>query len=66
MFETNEPSLYDMRIKLVMQYITKLCSNTSNTAYGCVISPMFFDHYDKKTMAIPTRGLRMKPHIASA
>ena len=42
--EANEPSLYNRRIKLAMQYITKLCWNPSNPSYSCVFNPMFSDH----------------------
>ena len=65
-FEANEPFLDEKRIELARQYITKLCLNPSNPAYDCVVNLIFSDHYDKKPTSIPTLGLRMKPHIASA
>ena len=39
--EADEPSLSERRVKLSLQYITKLKSNPTNPAYECVFEPMY-------------------------
>ena len=62
----NETSLELRRIKLSMQYVTKLSASSSNPAYDCVFHPDFQDIYYLKPNAIRPLGLRMKPHLEFA
>ena len=39
--EANEPSLYNRRLKLSMQYALKLKSNSSNPTYEIVFEPQY-------------------------
>ena len=39
--EANEPSLYNRRLKLSMQYVLKFKSNTSNPTYKDVSEPQY-------------------------
>ena len=59
----NEPSLVLRRIKLSMQYITKLSACSTNPAFDCVFHPDFQDVYDVKPNAIRPLGLRMNPQF---
>ena len=61
--EADEPSLADRRIKLALQYITKLKSNPSNPAYNCVFSPEYQQLYASKPKAIPPLGIRLQQHV---
>ena len=64
--EANEPSLYHRRIKLGLQYATKLKAYPGNPAYNCVFDPAFADWFDRSPMKIASFGLRMRPHLANA
>ena len=64
--EAYEPSLADRRIKLALQYITKLKSNPSNPAYNCVFHPEYTDLYSSKPKAIPPLGIRIHQHVEDA
>ena len=46
--EANEPSLEHRRIKLGLQYTTKLRAYPSNPAYECVFKPLYEDLYNKQ------------------
>ena len=61
--EANEPSLYNRRIKLGLQYATKLKSYPNNPAYDCVFNPLYIDKFDKSPNRIPTFGIRIRQHI---
>ena len=61
--EANEPSLEHRRIKLGLQYATKLRAYPSNPAYDCVFNPLYQDIYQKHENKIPPFGIRIKPHI---
>ena len=56
--EANEPSLENRRIKLGMQYATKLKTYLSNPEYDCVFNPLFEIVYDKQPNTIQPFGLR--------
>ena len=58
--EANEPSLENRRIKLGMQYATKLKAQSSNPAHGCVFNPQYENVYDKQPNTIQPFGLRVK------
>ena len=60
--EANEPSLSLRRIKLSLQYATKLKAHPSNPAYNCVFNPSYSDAFAKSSK-IPTFGLRIRPHL---
>ena len=64
--EANEPSLEDRRIKLALQYITKLKSNPSNPAHNCVFHPNYTQLYSSKCNAIPPLGIRIQQHVKDA
>ena len=64
--EADEPSLSERRVKLSLQYITKLKTNPTNPAYECVFEPMYTTLFERKTTAISPLGIRMKDHILSA
>ena len=64
--EADEPSLSERRVKLSLQYITKLTSNPTNPAYQCVFEPMHTTLFEHKTTAISPLGFCMKDHILSA
>ena len=61
-----EPPLTLRRIKLSLQYITKLAASPSNPAYSAVFQPNFVQLYEGKPGAIPTLGLRMKSYLTAA
>jgi hypothetical protein len=50
--EANEPSLKNRRIKLSLQCIIKLRSNTKHPTYNCVFNPKFETKYHEKTKII--------------
>ena len=64
--EADEPSLSERRVKLSLQYITKLKSNPTNPAYECVFEPVYTTSFERKTTAISPLGVRMKDHILFA
>lgn len=57
--EANEPSLYDRRLKLSMQYALKLKSNPSNPTYQTVFRPKYKTLFDNKPNMIPSFGIRI-------
>ena len=61
--EANEPSLENRRIKLGLQYVTKLRAYPNNPAYDCVFNPLYSDIFQKHENKIPTFGIRIKPHL---
>ena len=61
--EANEPSLSDRRLKLSLQYATKLSSNPTNPAFDCVFKPNHATLFERRQKIIPTFGLRIKPHL---
>ena len=64
--EADEPSLSERRVKLALQYISKLKSNNTNPAYECVFEPRYSTLFERKPTAISPLGIRMKDHILSA
>ena len=52
--EANEPSLENSRIKLSIQYATKLKAYPSNPAYDCVFNSLYENAYDKLPDTIQT------------
>ena len=61
--EAGELPLENRRIKLSLQYITKLKSDTSNPAYNCVFHPLYENKYESRTRTIAPLGIRLKEHI---
>ena len=61
--EASELPLEQRRIKLSLQYITKLKSTPSNPAYNCVFNPQYEQKYLRNTKTISPLGIRMKPHL---
>ena len=61
--EAGELPLEERRIKLSLQYLTKLKSTPSNPAYKCVFHPEFEQKYLRYSKTIAPLGIRMKEHI---
>ena len=61
--EANEPSLANRRIKLGLQYATKLKAHPDNPAYSCVFNPQYEHIFEKHVNKIPPFGIRIKPHL---
>ena len=61
--EAGELPLEQRRIKLSLQYITKLKATPSNPAFNCVFNPAFTQKYEKHTKSIAPLGIRMKEHL---
>ena len=57
--EANEPSLYNRRLKLSMQYALKLKSNPSNPTYESVFEPHYKTLFENKPNMIPSFGIRI-------
>ena len=55
--EANEPSLYNRRLKLPMQYALKLKSNLSNPTYETVFEPQYKTLFENKPNMIPSFGI---------
>ena len=55
--------LEQRRIKLSLQYITKLKATPSNPAYDCVFYPENQQKYERNIKAIAPLGIRMKHHL---
>ena len=64
--EASEPSLDNRRIKLGMQYATKLKAYPSNPAYECVFNHLYENVYDKQPNRIQPFRLRAKSHIENS
>ena len=56
--EANEPSLYNRRLKLSMQYALKLKSNPSNPTYETVFERHYKTLLENKPNMIPSFGIR--------
>ena len=57
--EANEPSLYNRRLKLSMQYALKLKSNPSNPTYETVFEPQYKTLFENKPNMIPSFRIRI-------
>ena len=64
--QANEPSLENRRIKLGMQYSTKLKAYPSYPAYDCVFNLLYEYIYDKQPNTIQPFGLRVKSHFENS
>ena len=64
--EANECSLESRRIKLGMQYATKLKAYSSNPAYDCVFNPLIENVYDKQPNTIQPFELRVKSQFENS
>ena len=61
--EAGELPLEHRRIKLSLQYVTKLKSTPSNPAFNCVFRPEYEQKYIRNTKVIPPLGIRIKEHL---
>ena len=61
--EANEPSLYNTRLKLSMQYALKLKSNPSNPTYETVFEPQYKTLFENKPNMIPSFGIRISSEL---
>ena len=61
--ESHEPSLYDRRKELALQYILKLKANPTNPAYNAVFHPNYLLKFRDRPHAIAPFGIRMKHHV---
>ena len=57
--EVNEPSLYNRRLKLSMQYALKVKSKSSNPTYETVFEPQYKTLFENKPNMIPSFGIRI-------
>ena len=64
--EAGELPLEQRRIKLSLQYITKLKATPSNPAYYCVFHPEYEQKYTRNTKSIAPLGIRMKEHLENS
>jgi hypothetical protein len=58
--QTSLPLKTDRRIKLGMQYATKLKAHPSDPACGCIFDPLYETVCDKQPNTIQSFGLRVK------
>ncbi len=58
--EANEPSLYNRREKLSLQYALKLKANPQNPTHQDTFHPKFTTTFENKPNAIPTFGIRIQ------
>ena len=61
--EAGEIPLQQRRIKLSLQYVTKLKSSPRNPAYDCVFHPEFENKYLRNAKVIQPLGIRIKEHL---
>ena len=61
--ESGELPLEHRRIKLSLQYVTKLKSTPSNPAFNCVFKPEYQHKYLRNTKVISPLGIRIKEHL---
>ena len=61
--EAGELPLEHRRIKLSLQYVTKLKSTPSNPAFNCVFRPEYEQKYMRNTKVTPPLGIRIKEHL---
>ena len=61
--EAGELPLEHRRIKLSLQYVTKLKSTPSNPAFNCVFRPEYENKYLRNTKVISPLGIRIKDHL---
>ena len=61
--EAEELPLEHRRIKLSLQYVTKLKSTTSNPAFNCVFKPEFEHKYLRNTKVFSPLGIRIKERL---
>ena len=64
--EAGELPLEQRRIKLSLQYITKLKATPSNPVYNCVFHPEYEQKYTRNTKSIAPLGIRMKEHLENS
>ncbi|HIP82064.1 MAG TPA: reverse transcriptase-like protein, partial [Desulfocapsa sulfexigens] len=64
--EADEPSLYERRIKLALQYVTKLKSNPTNPAYKCIFHPDYVELFTNHPKTISPLGIRIQDHLTAA
>ena len=64
--EANEPSLYQRRIKLGLQYATKLKAYPTNPAHDCVFKPFCKQIFDNHPNKIKPFGLRIASHLENS
>ena len=64
--ESNEPTLYIRRVKLPLQYTTKLAANPKNPAHKCVFNPKYERFYKNTPSTIKPLGLRIQPLLEQA
>ena len=61
--ETNEPSLYNRRLKLSMQYALKFKCNPSNPKYETVFEPQYKTLLENKPNMIPSFGIKISSEL---
>lgn len=61
--EAREPSLYNRRLKLALNYVVKLKANESNPAYSSVFHPPYSHLYEARPRYISPFGIRIKSKL---
>ena len=61
--KAGELPLEQRRVKLSLQYVTKLKSTPSNPAFNCVFRPEYENKYLRNTKVISPLGVRIKEHL---
>ena len=64
--EANEPPLQLRRLKLSLQYATKLYTNKDNPTHKIVFQPQLESAFISKPSSILPFGLRIRPHLQAA
>ena len=63
--EAKEPSLYNRRLELSLQYALKLKSSPSNPTYETVFEPQYKTLFENKPNMIPSFGIRISLEFAN-
>ena len=64
--EAGELPLEQRRVKLSLQYVTKLKSTPSNPAFNCVFRPEYENKYLRNAKVISPLGVRIKEHLENS
>ena len=64
--DAHEPSLGARRVKLSLQYATKIKSLPNHPAYNAVFDYTYMQLFDARPSAIPTFGLRIKQFLTAS
>ena len=60
LYVANEPCVADLRIKLALQYLTKLRAHIWNPTYNCIFHSVYIQLYYCKVQGIPSLGIHIQ------